>query len=64
MDKIQVMMVQEKQTHGAIKYAEVGADGNVLKMQNSSIGTLYLRKTAFADGAFPITITVQVESSG
>ncbi len=61
MNKIEIQMVQERQTHGAIKYSEVDADGIRLSMRDGTIGSIYLRKTAFTSGAYPVTITVTVE---
>ena len=64
MSKIEVHMVQEKQTHGAIKYTEVDSKGAPVKMQDGSIGSIYLRKTAFTSGAYPVNITVTVAPNG
>jgi hypothetical protein len=49
---IEVKMTLERETKGAVRYAEDGDD--------AKIGTLYLRKSAFPNGKWPDTITVKV----
>lgn len=51
----------EKETKGAIRYLELVED----KFAEPTVGTLYVRKSAFKDlGRFPqkITITIEVAS--
>lgn len=47
-----VQMVLEKETPGAVRYADP-TDG-------SNLPTVYIRKDAFAGGVFPETVTVTV----
>lgn len=53
---IQCEMVLEKETKGAVRYAEKG------EPESQILRTLYIRKSAFKDGAPPKEIQVTVES--
>jgi len=48
----------EKETKGAVRFQEVGEDGKPAFAP--SIGTLYIRKSALADGKIPQTLTVTI----
>jgi len=50
---------QDRETKGAIRYAEDG----VGKFDEPTVGTLYVRKSAFKElGRIPATLTVTVEA--
>lgn len=54
-----IKMVLERETKGAVRYMEVDASGNQLELQDSTIGTLYIRKTALGVSIpNPIFITI------
>jgi hypothetical protein len=48
----------EKETKGAVRFREVGEDGEPAFAP--SIGTLYIRKSALSDGKIPQTLTVTI----
>lgn len=48
----------EKETKGAVRFQEVSEDGKPAFAP--SIGTLYIRKSALADGKIPQTLTVTI----
>lgn len=48
----------EKETKGAVRYAEVDATGK--PAFSPQIGTLYVRKSAMTEGRIPPAITVTV----
>jgi AIPR protein len=50
----------EKETKGAVRFQEVGEDGKPAFAP--SVGTLYVRKSALADGKIPQTLTVTIRS--
>ena len=51
----------ERETKGAVRYAEVDSNGTVLAIgEGAKIGTLYIRKDAL-DGKIPLRIKVTVE---
>lgn len=57
---IQMELLPEKETKGALRYAELTSDGKrVEDMHTAVIGTLYIRKTAMA-GAKPTKLTVTI----
>ena len=59
---LQANFALDRQTTGAIKYAEIDEDGGFLDMRDAKIGTLYLRKTAL-EGKAPqrVTATITME---
>ena len=55
----------EKQTKNALRYQEIDDKGAVIKTAWAKIGTMYLRKSAFARGSkFPGNLTVTLECVG
>jgi hypothetical protein len=53
----------EKETKGALRYMQVKQKGDVaawLSDEGAQIGTLYIRKAAFADNVYPKSITVSI----
>ena len=54
--ELQCEMELEKETKGAVRYAEKGEDSKHI------LGTMYIRKTAFKEGTFPEDIQVTIES--
>jgi hypothetical protein len=48
----------EKETKGAVRFQEVSEDGKPAFAP--SIGTLYIRKSALADGKIPQMLTVTI----
>jgi len=54
-----VTFKMEKETKGAVKYAELDDNGNVVDYADALSGTLYLRKSAL-QGAVPSEIKVTV----
>jgi len=48
----------EKETKGAVRFQEVGEDGKPAFAP--SVGTLYVRKSALAEGKIPQTLTVTI----
>ncbi len=63
MATIQVRFKLEKETKGALRYQEVDEKDEVIEQAWATIGTLYLRKSAFERGAsFPQLLRVTVET--
>lgn len=61
MAQFQLTFRKERETAGAIRYAEVLPNGELAKAPNdpgARVGTLYFRKTAF-QGPDKLTITVE-----
>lgn len=58
---MQVRMVLERETKGAVRYKEVNPDGSATLLGDAVIGTLYIRKTAL-HGIVPQEITVTVDA--
>jgi hypothetical protein len=55
----------EKETKGTLRYQEIDEKGQVIDQVWAKIGTLYLRKNAFARGAkFPQNLRVTLECTG
>ena len=55
----------EKETKGALRYQEIDEKGQVIEQVWAKVGTLYLRKNAFARGAkFPKNLSVTIQCSG
>jgi hypothetical protein len=55
----------EKETKGTYKFAQVKADGTPYTIEaGAQIGSLYIRKSAFGDGAAPQTLTITVAREG
>jgi hypothetical protein len=51
----------EKETKGTFKYQQVKPDGSPHTIEaGAQIGSLYIRKSAFAEGAAPQKITITV----
>jgi hypothetical protein len=51
----------EKETKGTFKYTQVKEDGSAHTIEGGAqIGSLYIRKSAFAEGAAPQKITITV----
>ena len=57
MKALTVKFSQERETKRTVRYAEVADDDSKV------IGTLYLSKTVFGDGAAPEKLTVSVKQS-
>jgi hypothetical protein len=51
----------ERETKGAVRFQEVGADGAVLDQAAAKIGTLYIRKSALAGGELPKALLVKID---
>jgi hypothetical protein len=58
---IEVKLVLEKETPGAVRYAEVNDKGDVVKGEDSKITTLYIRKSALG-GETPGRLAVRIET--
>lgn len=58
---IEVKMLLEKETKGALRYAEVDEKGAVAEFGSAKIGTLYVRKSAFDGAEQPKAIVVSVK---
>ncbi len=54
-------MLLEKETKGALRFAEVDDKGVQVEQGAATIGTLYLRKSSFKDGKYPKAISVEVK---
>lgn len=54
----------ERETKGAVRFMEVSEAGFPVDMAAAKIGTLYVRKSAFAGGQFPqyMTVTISTEA--
>jgi hypothetical protein len=64
MPLFEVRFKLEKETKGALRYQEVDDKGELIEQAWAKIGTLYLRKSAFARGtAYPQLLRVTVESA-
>ena len=62
MTVIEVRFELEKETKGALRYQE-DEKGEAIEQALAKIGTLYMRKSAFEQGAaFPQTLRVTVET--
>ena len=59
--KVTLKFEVEKETKGAVRYQEVGDNGEPAFAPQ--IGTLYVRKSAMSDGKVPKHLTVTVESN-
>ena len=57
-----IYMVLERETKGAVRYQEVDSDGKVKTIEDYTIGTLYVRKSAL-EGKVPQKLTLTVEAS-
>jgi hypothetical protein len=63
--RIEVRLILEKETKGALHYQEVDDGGQAIEQAAAKIGTLYLRKPALERGApFPQSLRVTVEADG
>ena len=63
MAVIEVRFELEKETKGALRYQEIDEKGEAIEQALAKIGTLYMRKSAFEQGAaFPQTLRVTVET--
>lgn len=57
-----VKFILERETKGALRFAEVNDDGCIIEgAENYKIGTLYVRKHAFK-APFPQAMVIQVEA--
>jgi hypothetical protein len=55
----------EEETKGALRYHEIDEKGQVIEQTRAKIGTLYVRKSAFArGGAWPQELCVTIEPVG
>lgn len=54
--------VIDRETKGAIRYAEIDEDGIVKDFDAVVIGTLYIRKKALGADVVPQALTVTVET--
>ncbi len=61
MTTITKNMVLQAETHGAVKYAEVDGNGEVLSYKDGTFGTIYVRKSAFVSDNWPQHITVTID---
>jgi len=54
MQKPMVVLFKiERETKGAIRYEEIGEDGEPIGQAWAKVGTLYVRKSAFERGVSP-----------
>jgi len=58
--KLKKQFVLERETKGAVRYAELGSDGKVASLEEFAIGTLYLRKKVIGS-AIPNRLSVTIE---
>lgn len=62
MPQIKATFKLDRETKGAVRYQEVDANGQPENVYHS-VGTLYVRKTAFAKGQpIPQTVSVTIEA--
>lgn len=54
-------MTLQAETKGAIKYAEVDGHGEVLNYKDGTLGTIYVRKSAFFPDNWPKHIVVTID---
>lgn len=53
----------DKETKGAVRYQEIeAATDNALRGDDAVVGTLYIRKQAFAGEEYPQQLTVTIAS--
>jgi hypothetical protein len=63
MTVIEVRFELEKETKGALRYQEIDEKGEAIEQALAKVGTFYVRKSAFEQGAaFPQTLRVTVET--
>jgi hypothetical protein len=61
--QIAVRFKLEKETRGALRYQEVDENGEVIEQTWATIGSLYVRKSAFERAAvYPQALRVIVET--
>lgn len=60
---MQVKMKLDRTTPGALLYREIGDKGQPLDMQDSAIGSLYIRKHSELGKTTPAQIIVTVEAN-
>lgn len=53
-------MTLQTVTKGAVKYAEVDGHDEVLSYKDGSVGTIYIRKSAFTADNWPQHVTVTI----
>jgi hypothetical protein len=62
---IEVRLMFEKETKGALRYQEIDEKGEVIEQAWAKIGTLYMRKSAFERGTkFPRQLSVTIHCEG
>jgi len=63
---IQAYFVIEKETKGALRFAEVDKEGKELDVAGSSVGTIYVRKSALEKAGFkgPKALRITIEQTG
>ena len=61
---MKLSFIFEKETKGAVRYQEVTDSGEVAAVAEYKIGTIYIRKSAFASGQHPkaFTLTLEVDN--
>jgi hypothetical protein len=65
MAMIDVRFRFERETKGALRYAEIDDKGEVIEQAWAKVGTMYLRKSAFERGEqYPAALAVRIETSG
>src|SRR4051812_37653038 len=58
-----IRMALERETKGAIRYQETNARGDIATLEESLIGTLYIRKSALPPREVPTTLDVTVRTA-
>lgn len=56
---LKVSFVLEKETKGALRYAEIDASGKIKEYPNVVMGTIYLRKDALGEKK-PSNLTIRI----
>lgn len=60
-NSINVQFTLDKETKGALRYAEVNGEGKQVEIADGAkVGTLYIRKSAFPGGVTPRALNVVV----
>jgi hypothetical protein len=63
MSQIKVTMQKTRETKGTYFFQELDADGKTIDdPRDGKIGSLYVRKSSFSNGAAPNRITVTIDT--
>ena len=63
--KMTVYLKLRNETKGALRYDEVRQDGTSFSVQQGApLGSMYMRKSAFPNSAYPERLTVDITIDG